>query len=227
MLSIVIPTYNEKKNLAELSDRIKAAAPNSEIIIVDDNSPDGTASFAQNLGLTTIIRPEKLGLASAVLDGIKLAKGDIICVMDGDLSHPPEDIPQMLEKIKNENADIVVGSRLVRGGGQRDWNSVNKFISYIARWPAGFLTKVKDTTSGFFMFKKSVISQVTLNPLGYKICLEILAKGKYTKAVEVPIIFANRSESKSKLGLKEILEYYGQIALLYKDQLTNKLGKRK
>ena len=128
MLSIIIPTYNEKQNLPELTDRIKAVIPNCEIIVVDDNSPDGTAQFAQKLGLTTLIRPEKKGLASAVIDGFKIAKGDILAVMDADLSHPPEILPQMLDLIKNNKADVVVGSRLVKGGGQIGWNFYNKLI---------------------------------------------------------------------------------------------------
>lgn len=227
MLSIIIPTYNEKKNIAELIDRIRACTENCEIIIVDDNSPDGTADFARKLGATTLVRPEKLGLASAVIDGFKVAKGDILCVMDADLSHPPEIIPQMLEAIKSQNADFVVGSRLAKGGGQRDWSLLGKFLSDIARLPAMLLTDVKDVTSGFFMLKRSVIQGIELNPIGFKICLEIITKGKYAKAVEVPIIFANRGNTKSKLGIKEILEYYGQVGLLYKDRLIGKLKNRR
>ncbi|MBI5700316.1 polyprenol monophosphomannose synthase [Candidatus Saganbacteria bacterium] len=226
MLTIILPTYNEKKNLAELSDRIKTSSPSCEIIVVDDNSPDKTAEFANNLGLTTIVRPHKMGLASAILDGFKLAKGDVICVMDADLSHPPEVIPQMYNIIKNGDADIVIGSRLCRGGGQRDWTIIKRFISDIARFPARLLTNVKDSTSGFFMLKKSVVQGIPLNSLGYKLLLEILVKGNYNNLKEIPIIFANRSDTKSKLGLREITEYYTQIGLLYKDLIWGKLKKR-
>lgn len=227
MLSIIIPTYNEKNNIAELIDRIRINAQHCEVIVIDDNSPDGTADFARKLGATTLVRPEKLGLASAVIDGFKIAKGDILCVMDADLSHPPEIIPQMLEALKSQNADIVVGSRLTKGGGQRDWSFLGKLMSDIARFPAALLTNVKDVTSGFFMLKRSVIQGVELNPIGFKICLEILTKGKYCRAIEVPIIFANRGNTKSKLGIKEILEYYSQIGLLYKDRLIGKLKNRR
>lgn len=226
MLSVIIPTYNEKKNLAELTDRIRAAAPNCEIVVVDDNSPDGTAEFSRKLGLTTLVRPERLGLASAVLDGFRVAKGDVLCVLDADLSHPPEVIPEMLALIKEGKAEIVVGSRLIKGGGQRDWTLIQRFISDIARWPAYILTDVKDATSGFFMLKRSVIQGVELNPLGYKIGLEILVKGNYDKVLEVPIIFADRSGSKSKLGMKEIMEYYTHIGLLYKDHFFGKLKRK-
>jgi len=225
LLSIIIPTYNEKQNLPELTDRIKAVIPNCEIIVVDDNSPDGTAQFAQKLGLTTLIRPEKKGLASAVIDGFKIAKGDILAVMDADLSHPPEILPQMLDLIKNNKADVVVGSRLVKGGGQIGWNFYNKLISNIARLPARFLTHVKDVTSGFFMIKRTVIQGVELKPMGYKILLEILAKGNYKKTTEAPIVFADRTGSKSKMGLKECLEYLGQVGLLIKDLMFKK-GKK-
>src|SRR3989339_1829028 len=222
MLSIIIPTYNEKQNLPELINRIKISAPNNEIIIVDDKSPDGTAQFAQNLGLLTLIRPTRTGLASAVIDGFKIANGDILCVMDADLSHPPEILSQMLSTIQNKEADFVIGSRLIKGGGQREENFIQRLISDIARWPAKFITDIKDVTSGFFMLKRSVIQGVELNPIGYKICLEILAKGKYEKAKEIPIIFANRSGSKSKMGIKIYLEFLGQIILLCKDQFISK-----
>jgi len=222
VLSIIIPTYNEKKNIAELFERIKAAVPNCEIIVVDDNSPDGTAGFAQNLGIITLVRPTKTGLASAVIDGFKLAKGDLLCVMDADLSHPPEILPQMLNLIQKKEADFVIGSRLVKGGGQRGESLPQKFISGIARWPAKFITNIKDVTSGFFMFKREIIQGIELNPIGYKICLELLAKGRYQNAKEIPIIFANRSGTNSKMGLKAYFEYLGQLGLLYKDLFFNK-----
>lgn len=225
MLSVILPTYNEKKNLAELVQKIRQVAPNCEIIVVDDNSPDKTAEFAKSLGLTTLIRPEKLGLASAVIDGFKLAKGEELCVMDADLSHPPEVIPNMLSIIKSGEADIVIGSRLVKGGGQIGWSPLQKFISSIARFPARAFTKTKDVTSGFFIIKRSVIQGIELNPIGYKICLEILTKGNYKKAVEFPIIFANRGESKSKMTSKQLLEYISQLIFLYKDLFSGKLKK--
>ena len=227
MLSIIIPTYNEKKNLAELVDRLKNISPEAEIIIIDDNSPDGTGEFARHLGLKVLIRPGREGLASAVLEGFKLARGDILCVMDADLSHPPEILPEMLRLIKSGSADLVVGSRLVRGGGTPRWAWYQRLISDLARWPARLLTDIKDVTSGFFMVKRAAIEGIKINPIGYKILLEILAKGKFQKAVEVPIIFADRTGSKSKMGLKTTGEYLLQLAMLYGDKLLGKLKERK
>lgn len=226
MLSIIIPTYNEKNNLAELADRLKNAAPEAEIIIIDDNSPDGTGEFARHLGLKVLIRPGREGLASAVLEGFKLAHGDILCVMDADLSHPPEILPEMLRLIRSGSAELVVGSRLVSGGGQADWSFTRRMLSNIARWPARLLTDIKDVTSGFFMVKRAVIEGSKINPIGYKILLEILAKGKYKKALEIPIIFADRSGSKSKMGLRATGEYLLQLTMLYGDKMLGKLKER-
>jgi dolichol-phosphate mannosyltransferase len=227
MLSIIIPTYNEKKNLAELVDRLKNISPEAEIIIIDDNSPDGTGEFARHLGLKVLIRPGREGLASAVLEGFKLARGDILCVMDADLSHPPEILPEMLRLIKSGSADLVVGSRLVRGGGTPRWAWYQRLISDLARWPARLLTDIKDVTSGFFMVKRAAIEGIKINPIGYKILLEILAKGKFQKAVEVPIIFADRTGSKSKMGLRATGEYLLQLTMLYGDKLLGKLKERR
>jgi len=226
MLSIIIPTYNEKNNLSELYARLNTVAKDAEVIIIDDNSPDGTADFARRMGIKVLVRPTRQGLASAVIDGFKLAKGDIVCVMDADLSHPPEVIPEMIELIKSGKADLVVGSRLVRGGGSRDWTWLKRFMSDLARLPARLLTDVKDVTSGFFMLKRSVIESVELNPIGYKILLEIIAKGKYKKTAEVPIIFADRLGSKSKMGMVEMGEYLFQVGMLYADSFLGKIKKR-
>ena len=224
MLSVILPTFNEKEHLSELSARIQAALPGAEIIVVDDNSPDGTADFARHLGLKVLVRPVREGLASAVLEGFKIAKGDILCVMDADLSHSPEVLPEMLKQMKD--ADVVVGSRLIKGGGSLHWSWFKRIISNAARWPAYPLTRVKDPTSGFFMLKRTVLEGAKINPIGFKILLEILAKGKYRKAVEVPIIFAKRHEKGSKLGFYQITEYLVQLGLLYKDAVFKPKNKK-
>jgi dolichol-phosphate mannosyltransferase len=226
MLSLIVPTYNEKNNLSELCARIKTVVGDAEIIIVDDNSPDGTADFARHLGLKVLVRPTRQGLASAVIEGFKIAKGDTLCVMDADLSHPPEVLPEMMSLIKSGKSDFVIGSRLVPGGGARDWVWFRRLFSEIARFPARPLTKIKDITSGFFMLKRSVIEGVDLNPIGFKICLEIITKGKYKSAAEVPIVFADRHGGKSKMGAVEIFEYFLQLGLLYSDAFFGKLKKR-
>lgn len=216
MLSIIIPTYNEARNLRELKERIRHAISNAEVIIVDDNSPDRTAQIAQELGgIKVLLRPDKEGLASAVLEGIKLAKGDILCIMDADLSHPPEALSPMLELIEKGQADLVVGSRLTKGGGSVYWPWYRRLASFLARAVASPLSPVKDLTSGFLMFKKEVIEGVDINPIGFKIGLEILTKGKHKKALEFPITFTDRGRGKSKMGAKETFEYFAQVAGLY------------
>ncbi|OGC03490.1 hypothetical protein A2276_01080 [candidate division WOR-1 bacterium RIFOXYA12_FULL_43_27] len=220
MLSIIAPALNEGKNLPELAERIFNSVPkDSELIIVDDNSQDNTAETAKKLSqkfnLTLLSRPKRLGLSSAVIDGFKLAKGNILAVIDADLQHPPEALSGMLARIETNCADFVVGSRLVAGGGSKDWPWYRKIISLVARIPAMPLTKVMDLTSGFFMLKKEVIEGVALNPIGFKICLEILCRGKYRRVEEYPIIFGERRQGKSKLGSKQTFEYLVQLMGLY------------
>jgi len=220
---VIVPTYNEKDNLQELAIRVfeacKSAGIEAELVIVDDNSPDGTGAFADELAKThrikVIHRAGKLGLSSAVLEGFKAASGSILLVMDADLSHPPEKIPEMVSKIESGEAEMVVGSRYVKGGSVENWPFTRKIISKSATLLARWLTKVKDPMSGFFALKRSVIDCVELNPVGYKIGLEILVKGKCSKVAEVPIHFADRKAGTSKLGGTEVLKYIDHVTMLY------------
>ncbi len=220
MLSIIVPTYNEKENIKILADRVfKTLQINNiqgELIIVDDNSPDGTALEAQHLKqqypIQVIKREKKAGLASAVMAGVKAAQYETICVMDADLSHPPEAIAEMYQA-KKEN-DIVVGSRFINGGGTSDWNPWRKIISWIARIFSKLVTSIKDPTSGFFMFDKNLLEGAKINPIGYKILLEIIAKTKAKTIKEIPIIFSEREAGTSKMGIKEVLEFYWQLFLI-------------
>jgi len=220
---VIVPTYNERANLAELVSRVERACSDAgieaEVVIVDDNSPDGTGALADELGRThrvrAVHRSGKLGLSSAVLEGFRAASGDVLVVMDADLSHPPEKIPEMVAKIDAGQAEVVVGSRYVRGGSVENWPFHRKVISKGATLLARGLTKVRDPMSGFFALKRSVIEGVALNPVGYKIGLEVLVKGRYENVVEVPIRFANRRAGKSKLGGSEFLKYIDHVSMLY------------
>jgi dolichol-phosphate mannosyltransferase len=235
MLSIIVPTYNESRNIEELLTRIfTALKPNYtpyEVIVVDDNSPDGTAQIAEALkskfDLRVVKRPRKIGLASAVLNGFKLATGDILCVMDADLSHPPEAVPEMYKAISNGDFDIVIGSRCVEGGGATNWPWYRRFGSSFAQLLAKPITHVNDSTSGFFMIKKSVLESADINPIGFKILLEILVKGNYSKIKEIPIVFNDRGGGKSKLGMKQTMEYLKQLGLIYFGMLSGKIKRRK
>ena len=223
MISVIVPTYNERDNLDELASRVNASCSGAgldcELIIVDDNSPDGTGVHAEELAkssrMKVIHRQGKLGLSSAVLEGFKIASGSVLVVMDADLSHPPEKIPEMVSKIESGEAEMVVGSRYVKGGSVEDWPFSRRIISKGATLFARRLTGVKDPMSGFFALKKSVIETVELNPVGYKIGLEILVKGKHASVAEVPIRFANRKSGKSKLGGSEYLKYLDHVIMLY------------
>ncbi len=218
-LSIVIPTYNEKDNLQTLLSRIFSVFDKNdikgEVIIVDDSSPDGTGALAEKLRekykrLRVIHRKEKLGLSSAVLDGFKASKGDVLGVMDADLSHPPEIIPKMFEEIKND-ADFVIGSRYVKGGKIVGWSFYRKAVSKVATFLARPITKIKDPMSGFFLIKKVCLEGIKFNPKGFKICLELVAKAKYDKIIELPIKFTNRKEGKSKANIREYYNYLVHI----------------
>jgi len=164
-LSIVVPTYNEAQNIRELIERVESSLKgfNFEIIVVDDSSPDGTADIAEELGgkygnVKVIRRPAKLGLASAVLEGMKLAKYDAMAVMDADLQHPPELLPKLLEKAV-EGYDVVVASRYVEGGRTERWSTTRRMISRGAILLAHFLLPktraVRDAVSGFFCLEEA------------------------------------------------------------------------
>jgi dolichol-phosphate mannosyltransferase len=216
-LSIIVPTYNEAENIPELFNRIEGALKGEsfEIIVVDDNSRDGTADLVEELGekygnVRVLRRPGRLGLGSAVVDGMEVADGDMIAVVDADLQHPPELLPRMLEKA-DEGYDVVVASRYVKGGGVERWGVLRRLISLGAVSLAHLLFPrtgaVKDPVSGFFLFRKSVIGGIELNPLGFKILMEILVKGEYRKVAEVPYIFRSRRKGRSKLDFREIFNY--------------------
>ena len=172
-ISLIIPTYNERDNIVPLVERISRAlnSNNYKILFIDDNSRDGTAEVAtalsQKYPVEVIVRKDKRGLASAVVDGLKHVDGDIVLVMDADLQHPPEIIPELLKKI-NDGADMVIGSRYVKGGGCRGWSLTRRIISKGAIALAHVLLSqtrnIKDPMSGFFMFDKRAITGAALKP---------------------------------------------------------------
>ncbi|MAG50812.1 hypothetical protein CL621_04210 [archaeon] len=220
-ISLITPTYNESKNIEKLILNIFKDCHNLdvELIIVDDNSPDGTAQIAENLSkeypLKVIKREGKFGLSSAVLDGFNAADGNIFGVIDADLSHPTSRISELLQPILDNEADLVIGSRLIKDGSVEEWPFYRKLISIGATTLARPLTKIKDSMSGFFFFKKEIIDNVKLNPIGYKILLEILVKGNYKTVKEIPYIFLNRNVGESKLNLGEYLNYILHLKRLY------------
>lgn len=218
-LSIITPVFNESENLPELVNRLAQSLNHIdfELVIVDDNSPDGTAAIAEELNMEhrnikVMKRPKKLGLSSAVLEGFTASAPEtrVLAVMDADMQHPPELLAKMYEKIV-EGADLVIASRYTKGGGTNGWRLSRKIISRFATALAHLLLpetrNIKDVLSGFFMVKRKVINKATLDPIGYKILLEILIKGNYVYACEVPYLFETRKNGKSNLSLKEILKF--------------------
>ena len=216
-ISIIIPTFNERDNITPLVKRIDRALSDYEIVFVDDDSSDGTAELAMGLSptypVTVIVRKGKKGLASAVVDGLEHVEGEIIGVMDADLQHPPEVLPELLGEIKG-GADIAIASRYVSDGGCRDWGLGRRIVSRGATLLAHLLLpstrQVKDPMSGFFMFRRRIIS-TRLKPVGYKILLEILVEGQFQKAAEVPYTFETRSGGQSKLNARQQVEYLRHI----------------
>ena len=218
MLSIVIPTYNEHENIREIITALVSIfeehSIKAEIIVVDDNSPDGTASAVEkiakdNPSVRLVRRKGKQGLSSAVLDGWKQAQGEILGVIDADLSHPVSKIAAMLKKI--EHSDIVIGSRYIKGGKIKGWSIFRKIISKGATIIARTFTDVKDPMSGFFLIRKQAIDLDKINPKGFKILLEILVKSRSKDIYEIPITFNDRVKGKSKISHLEILWFLTNI----------------
>lgn len=218
-ISIIIPTYNEAKNLAPLVEEIfvslNQAKISAEIIFVDDNSPDGTGRVAEKLAekypIIVIHRAGKLGLGSAVRAGFAASKGEIIGVMDADLSHDPAILPQLFEALADN--DIVVGSRLLPESRVDDWPWQRRWISKIGVLLARKMTKVPaaDPLSGYFFLHQRVIAEVPLTTIGYKILFEILCKGNYTRIKELPFHFRKREYNQSKLNFKEHWLFFKQL----------------
>lgn len=219
-ISLIAPTYNEKDNIRVLVERVHQALSSYsyELVIVDDNSPDGTAREAQALSadypVKVVVRTNERGLASAVVAGFKEASGRVLGVIDADLQHPPEAIPDLLGAVRS-GADVAIGSRYVPGGGVVGWSLKRRVISSGARTFARLLLssarKIRDPLSGFFLFRKEVVEGVELAPTGYKILLEVLVKGDVKNVAEVPYTFRERERGQSNLTLKEEMNFLKHV----------------
>ena len=223
-LSLIVPTYNEVDNIATLVRRVHEALASHcryELIVVDDDSPDGTAEVARSLDseypIKVIVRHNERGLASAVIHGFGHASGDVLGVIDADLQHPPEMIPDLLQYTR-DGADVGVGSRYEPGGGTEKWTWQRLIVSKVARMLAHLLLpsskKVSDPLSGFFLVRKKVIEGVELNPIGYKILLEVLVRGELGQVASIPYTFRGREAGSSKYGIRERMGYLRHILRL-------------
>ncbi|MEM7066201.1 MAG: glycosyltransferase [Cyanobacteria bacterium P01_B01_bin.77] len=226
-LSLVIPTYNESKNIGKLVSQLSALLDSLlpdqyELILVDDNSPDGTWDVAQQLTtvypqLQVMRRQQERGLSSAVIRGWQVSSGEILGVIDADLQHPPETLGHMVHQIAD--ADLVVASRHIDGGGVSDWSLLRRFLSRGAQM-LGLLIlpnvvgRVSDPMSGYFMVRRSAIAGPILNPLGYKILLEVIGRGQVGAITEVGYVFQEREIGESKVTWKQYIEYLGHLMRL-------------
>ena len=223
-VSVIVPTYCEAENLPVLAPRVAAALEQAnltfEIVIVDDNSPDATpqvcAELAKQFPVRLEVRTTERGLSSAVIHGMKMASGEVFVVMDADLSHPPEQIPELVHSLK-AGADFVIGSRYVRGGSTAEgWGLfrwLNSTVATLLAWP---LTSTRDPMAGFFALRRDTFAAAKhLDPIGYKIALELLVKCRCKNVRETPIHFENRLHGSSKLSFKEQINYLRHLKRLY------------
>jgi len=231
MIAVIIPTYCEAQNIEELIRRLESLNLDLWIIVVDDSSPDGTASIVKALmniygNVTLIERPKKLGIGTAILNGLKLISSsgkdvDYVAVMDADLSHDPDDLPKLVEGI--DEFDVVVGSRYVEGGLIKGWGLKRRMISGVANLLANKILGlgVKDATSGYRVYRFKAMLEVMdkIENFGFPFQIEslyhLIKEG--FKVGEKPIEFVNRKRGKTKLNLKEILSFiYTLIKLKFK-----------
>jgi len=232
-LSIIVPTYNERDRLgdlvARLTDAFTAAGLNGELVIVDDNSPDGTGQVADDLAtrypLKVIHRAGKLGLGTAVIEGFAASDADVVGVIDADLSHPPALVPTLFAALRDTGADVVIGSRYIPGGGTGDWPLSRELMSRFACLLARGLTPVRDVTSGFFLIRRELTRHVTISAGGFKICLELLIRSAPALVVEVPYVFRTRTAGESKMNLREAMGYLAQLRDLHAYRREHRLAR--
>jgi dolichol-phosphate mannosyltransferase len=221
----VVPTFREAANIPLLVERIaeamRPAGWDYEIIIVDDNSADGTDAACGELvrqghPLRLIVRTSERGLSSAVIHGLRQGAGELLACMDADLSHPPEALPAMLATLITGGPEFVIGSRYVKGASTDEhWGLLRYLNSRVATLLARPFTSARDPMAGFFAMPRAVFERADrLNPIGYKIGLELLVKCQVRKLAEVPIHFADRRFGQSKLSLREQLNYIRHLKRL-------------
>jgi dolichol-phosphate mannosyltransferase len=224
-VSVIVPTYGEAANLPILVPRVHQALAlaglTGEVIIVDDNSPDDTPAVCRSLAarypVRLHVRYHERGLSSAVLEGLRLAAADSLVVMDADLSHPPEKVPELVAALQDPSVDFVIGSRYVPGAATDEgWGLFRWLNSRVATLLARPFTTAKDPLAGFFALRRSTLQQAApLDPVGYKIGLELLVKCRCRTIKEIPITFRNRLHGESKLTLREQINYLKHLKRLF------------
>jgi dolichol-phosphate mannosyltransferase len=219
-LTVIIPTFNEEANIRNIVMAVDAVfhehSIHGQVLVVDDNSTDATISIVHELKRTKenvdiLVREQDHGLSQSVADGFTHASSEVFIVIDADFSHPPVLIPRMYDEIQ-KGTDIIIGSRYMEGGGIKKWPLKRRIISIGATFLGRLLfPDITDPVSGFFAVRKQVVSSAPLKPRGYKILLEVLGKGSWETAREIPFEFIDRESGASKLRGKTIMEYAQQI----------------
>ena len=228
-VTVIVPTYQERENLPMLVERLdevrKREGLQLNLLVMDDNSQDGTFEWAEQNSpewVDVVVRTRDRGLSASVVDGIRRASGKYVVVMDADLSHPPEKIPELLQPL-SDGCQFVVGSRYVDGAStDENWGLfrwINSQAATMLAWP---LTEVRDPMSGFFAFERELFEHAgPVNPIGYKIGLELMVKCNVTSVAEVPIHFADRQLGESKLNFNEQVKYLRHLGRLYRHRVLN------
>jgi dolichol-phosphate mannosyltransferase len=231
--SIVVPTYNEAGGIEKLVTTLRGVFEQNgldgEIVVVDDNSPDGTGAIVDRLEregypVRCLHRPGKMGLSSGVIDGWKFARSEsqALGAMDADFSHDANILPRMVRALQDGGYGLAIGSRYVPGGGIENWPKRRIITSRVAIALAQPLTPIKDITSGYFLVKREALDGVELDPIGFKIGLEVIAKAHYGRALEVPYVFTDRVAGTSKLNQNEIFNYLKQLGRIYGARLRGR-----
>jgi dolichol-phosphate mannosyltransferase len=234
-ITIIIPTLNEADNIAPLLERIlsvrQASGLDFDILFVDSASTDGTCSrvleWQKKAPVRLLQYDINVGLAGAVMGGAKHTDATYVLVMDADLSHPPEVIPQLLQPLLDDTHDMVIGSRYVAGGAMPDWPLSRKLSSRVATIPALFFCTVKDPLAGFFAVERRRLTELPGSVPGFKIGLAVLAEyGKEIRTAEVPIEFRDRDYGESKMNYRIAFEYLKQLITLVLKRLGISFNKR-
>jgi dolichol-phosphate mannosyltransferase len=221
--TLVVPTYNECEQVGGLVEEIFAVCSahrlSPEVIIVDDNSPDGTGARAEALAgrwrVRVLHRRAKLGLGSAVMAGVDASTSSIVGVMDADLSHPPKLLPALFNALQSLKADMVVASRYIPGGRTERWPWTRHAMSRVACWAARPLTPVRDPMSGFFLMRKDLASSLRTSVRGFKIGLELLVRTRPDSVAEIAYTFSNRASGNSKMSAGEVFRFGQQLLGLF------------
>jgi hypothetical protein len=227
--TIVVPTYNERDRIGVLLEGVFAACDGQgiavEVVIVDDNSADGTGAIADEWArhgrVRVIHRSGKLGLGTAVLEGFAAARTDIVGVMDGDLSHPPELLPTLFRTIGEGNFDVVVASRYVSGGATINFPIGRWMLSRLGCWLARPLTPVHDSMSGFFLIRRRRLDGFRTSVQGFKIGLELLVRSEPRRLAEVGYVFVGRTVGASKMSFGEASGFLRQLIALYRHAVAS------